>query len=131
MHGVVKIRGLGTLYSLTELPEDRSELDLVEEGAAVAVPPELGGWPIGAVSQPSPRLGRCKADPKKFRLFELADELEPAGYEPTGLTYGGVYTPEMWRRLVKMIPMRRAFAAIPADPPGVMEKALEYIREGR
>jgi len=131
MHGVVKIRGLNTLYSLKELPEDRSELDLVEEGAWISVPPEITDWPPEVTDPPPPTVARSKVDPKKYRLFRLAGDVEPAGYEPTGLSYGGVRTPEGWRRRVRMISADRAFAAIPPDPPGVWEEAMRIMRENR
>ena len=131
MHGVVKIRGLNSLYSLKELPEDRDELDLVEEGAWITVPPDITAWPPEVTDPPPPTVARSKDDPKKFRLFRLAGDVEPAGYEPTGLSYGGVRTPEQWTRTVKNIPWRRAFAAIPPDPPGVWEEAMRSMRENR
>ena len=132
MHGVVSIKGLDTLYSLIELPlpEDRQELDIVEEGATIIVPHNIAEWPIGTDRPPPPAPGRCKTDPEKYRLFRLASEVEPAGYEPTGLMYGGAYSPEQWRRLAEAIPAIRAFESIPADPPGVMSEARRHIREG-
>ncbi len=131
MHGVVKVRGLDTLYWLPELPDDRSELDLVEEGATASVSPGLEDFPDGLERPCYPPLGRCKSDPKQYRLFHGRKEVEHAGYEPTGHFYGGTRSPEQWRNLVKRIPAMRAFAAIPPDPPGVMEAAMRYIREGR
>ncbi len=131
MHGVVTIRGLDTLYWLDELPDDRGELDLVEEGATVAVPPGLEDFPDGLERRSYPALGRHKDDPKQYRLFRHEEEIEPAGFEPIESFYGGHYSPKQWRWLVKQIPAMRAFAAIPPDPPGVMEEALRYIREGR
>ncbi len=131
MHGVVKIRGLTTLYYLPELPDDRSELDLVEEGATVALAPGLEDFPDGPIGSTYPPLGRCQADPKRYRLFRDRAEVGAAGYEPVELFYGGSRSPEHWRNLARQIPAMRALAAIPPDPPGVMEEALRYIREGR
>ena len=131
MHGVVTIRGLDTLYALTELPDDRSELDLVVEGATVSVSPGLEDFPDGLKRPCYPPLGRCKSDPKQFRLFHDRKKLKAAGFEPTGLFYGGCVTPDQWPWLVKRIPGMRAFAAIPPDPPGAWEAAMRYIREGR
>jgi len=129
MHGLVKIKGLNALYFLEELPEDREELDLVVEGGGVSVPPDIVDWPEGA-DQPMRVLGVSRSDPRRYRLFRSPGEVGPAGFDPTSLNYGGIYTPRMWQLLAKGIPDMRAFEATPADPPGAWEEAMRYIREG-
>ncbi len=134
MHGVVKIKGLKFLYNLMELPEDPEvcqELETVEEGAWITAPPDIADWPEGADRPVVPTLGQSLADKKVYRLFKHETELEPAGFKPVRMTYGGVYSREQWSQLVKAIPRMRAFAAIPADPPEVTEAAWRSIREGR
>ena len=95
------------------------------------MPRDITAWPPEMTDPPSSTLARSRVDPKDFRLFRVADDVEPAGYEPTGLSFGGIYTPEMRRQRVKRIPGDRAFAAIPPDPPGVWEEAMRIMRENR
>jgi hypothetical protein len=133
---VVKIPELRTLYYLNEVPANRDDLERsgveIVEGASVEVPWDLGRWPEGTDSPPPPTLGVSKADPKRYREFKSPQELEPAGFETTGMTYGGAYDLVQWARLVKLIPSLKAIEAIKGnDPPGAMDEAMRYIREAR
>jgi hypothetical protein len=131
MHGVVKIHGLNTLYYLIELPEKTDELEIVE-GGTIEIPPDIGDWPIGTERPPIRTLAVSKTDPKQFKLFKYPDQVEAAGFEPTGLNYGGAYSPWQWKKLVEIIPSMKAFEAIGGnDRPGAMDEAMRYIREAR
>lgn len=131
MRCVVKVPGLDTIYSLMEVPAGRDGL-VIEEGAWIEVPPDIVDWPDGADRPPSPTLGVSRSDPGHYRLFKRPEEVEAAGFEPTGKSFGGHYSPSQWERLVRRIPSMRAFEAIKGnDRPGAMDEALRYIREAR
>jgi hypothetical protein len=131
MHGVVKIHGLNSVYFLKEVPEEGDNWK-IEEGAWVEVPSDIADWPDETDSPPPPTLAVSKSDPKKYRMFKRPEEVEPAGFEPTGMSYGGVYSPRQWERLVEAIPFMRSFEAIKGnDPPGAMDEALRSIRGAR
>jgi hypothetical protein len=131
MHGLVKIHGLNALYYVIEVPEKSDDWDIVE-GGTVEVPPDIADWPNGTKRPPPRTLAVCKADPKRYKLFKYPEQVEPEGFEPTGLNYGGAYSPWQWKRLVELIPSMRAFESIKGnDHPGAMDQAMSYIREAR
>jgi hypothetical protein len=136
MQCVVVIPELSTVYFLIEVPANRGDLERdgmkIVEGAWIEVPADLGEWPIGTDRPPVRTLGVCKTDPKHYREFKYPDEVEPAGFEPTGMTYGGAYSPRQWHRLAERIPALKAFEAITGnDRPGAMDEAMSYIRQAR
>jgi hypothetical protein len=136
MHCVAKIPELSTIYYLIEVPANRDDLERdgveIVEGAWVEVPSDPGEWPIGTDSPPPRTLGVSKTNPKHYREFKYPEEVEQAGFEPTGMSYGGAYSPAHWERLVERIPSMKAFEAIKGnDRPGAMDEALRYIREAR
>lgn len=131
MHGIVKIRGLNGVYYLTEIPEKSDDWE-IEEGAWVEVPANISEWPEGTDRPPPKTLAVSKADRKHYRLFKYPEEVERSGFEPTGMSYAGAYSPSQWKKLVTAIPFMRSFEAIKGnDPPGVMDEALRSIREAR
>jgi hypothetical protein len=134
MQCVVKIPELNTIFflaQLEELPEDREDWEIVPD-AWVEVPRDIADWPMGTDRPPPRTLGVCKTNPKHYREFKYPGEAEKAGFEPTGMLYGGAYSPSQWERLVTRIPAMKAFEAIKGnDPPGAMDKALRSIREAR
>jgi hypothetical protein len=133
MQCVVKIPELNTIYfvaQLKELPEAGEGVE-VEEGAWVEVPRNIADWPI-ETDRPPRTLGVSKTNPKHYREFKYPDELEKAGFRPTGLNFGGTYSPSQWERLSEAIPAMKAFEAIQGnDPPGAMDEALRLIRVAR
>ena len=134
MQCVVKIPELNTIFfvaELKEIPEARDGVE-IEEGAWVEVPKDIADWPIGTDRPPLRTLGVSKNNPKHYREFKYPAEVEKAGFEPTGMTYGGAYSPSQWERLAERIPALKAFEAITGnDRPGAMDEALRYIREAR
>jgi hypothetical protein len=129
MHGIVKIHGLSAIYYLMEVPNESDDWE-VEEGAWIEVPSDIADWPIGTNSPPPPTLAVSKFNPKHYKMFKHQEEVERDGFEPTGMSYGGVYSPSQWKRLVERIPSMRAFEAIKGnDRPGAMDEALRFIRE--
>jgi hypothetical protein len=131
MRGVVKIHGLSAIYYLMELPEESDDWD-VEPGAWIEIPADIADDPIGIDDPPPRTLAVCRSNPKHYRLFKDPDEVERAGFEPTGMNFGGVYSPSQWSRFVKIIPSLIAFEAIgDNDRPGAMDDAMRYIREAR
>jgi hypothetical protein len=131
MHGVVKIHGLDAIYYLPELPDEGDDWE-IEEGAWVEVGPDVEDDPTGPDRPASWTLAISKDDPKHYRLFKYPEGVESAGFEPTGRSYGGVYSRSMWERLAEAIPWMRSFEAIGGnDPPGAMDEALRSIREAR
>jgi hypothetical protein len=134
MQCVVKIPELNTIFFVAELrkiPEARDGVEIVPE-AWVEVPRDIADWPIGTDRPPPRTLGICKTNPKHYREFKYPDEVEKAGFEPTGMNYGGAYSPSQWEQLAKRIPAMKAFEAITGnDRPGAMDDAMRYIREAR
>jgi hypothetical protein len=131
MHCVVKIPGLSSIYSLTEVPAVRDGLE-VEEGAWIEIPADIADYPIGTDNPPPRTLAVSKADPKHYKLFKYPEEVERDGFEPTGLSFGGRYSPSEWSRLAAIIPSMKRFESIKGnDRPGAMDEAMRYIREAR
>lgn len=131
MRCVAKIPGVDTIYELEETPADREGLE-IEEGAWVEVPSDRSDRPAGIDRLLQRTLGRSTTDPKHYKLFEHPGEVEPAGFEPTGMIYSGRYSPSAWERFARAIPSIKAFHAMPDDdPPGAVDQALRYLREAR
>jgi hypothetical protein len=130
MHGAVTIPEMYTTFFLGELPENREGLK-VDEGAWVEIPEDLSLWPEGTVA-PQQTLCRSTTDPKIYKVFKYDSQIDRSMFMPTGTTYGGVYTREMWERFVRDLPDIKAFHAIKGnDRPGAMDEVLRSIREAR
>ena len=54
MRCVVKVPGLSSIYSLTEVPADREGLE-VEEGAWIEIPADIADYPTGVDNPPRGR----------------------------------------------------------------------------
>jgi hypothetical protein len=136
MRCVVRIPWMYTILALAEAPGGRDDLERegleIEEGAWVEVPPDVADWPTDYDRLAERTLGRCRAEPRHYKLFRHPDEADRAGFDSTGMVFGGVYTPAMWRRFAEALPEIKAFHEIPDDdPPGAYEEALRYLREAR
>jgi hypothetical protein len=136
MQCVAKIPWMYSIISLSEIPEGRDALERegleIEEGAWVEVPPDIIHWPTDYEHLAERTLGRSQADPKHYKMFKNLEEAERSGFEPTGMSYGGAYTPAMWERFTTAIPAMKAFHAIPDDDdPGAGDLALSYLRRAR
>ena len=134
MQCAVKIPELSTIYVVTMLEEYLKPSDGVEivKDAWVETPMNIAEWPDGEERPPVRTLGVSRTDPKHFREFKHANELEKDGFEPTGMSYGGIYSPSQWERLAERIPAMKAFEAIKGhDRPGAMDEALRSIRAAR
>jgi hypothetical protein len=130
MQCVVKIPALNTLYYLEEIPPPDEDL-VIEEGAWVDVSRD-GEDSNGTDREPEWTLGLSGSDPSHYKLFEYPDQVEAAGFEPTGMRYGGFYLLPHWERLMSILPSLKAFEAMEDnDPPGAMDEAMRYIRGGR
>ena len=110
-------------------PDPSLGLEVVE-GGWIEIPPGVFDQPEGAEYRPQ-NLGVCRSDPRHFRSFRHPEEVEAAGFESTGLSYGGAYSAAMWERFVARLPSIRAWYAIPDDPPEVMKAVLHDLGEVR
>lgn len=132
MQCVVKIPELNTIFfvaGLEEIPVVPEGVEIVPEGR-VESPPDISAWPQGERRPLPPTLGVSRSDPTLYREFKSPEELELAGFEPTGMNYGGAYSPWAWQQLAERIPALKAFDAITGnDRPGAMDEAMRYIRE--
>jgi hypothetical protein len=130
MYGSVKIPGMHAIFFLMELPEEREGLD-VEEGAWVEIPSNIGLWSEGA-DDPRQTLCRSTSDPLHYKLFRGDRGINPAEFEPTGMSFGGTLSSSAWRRFAEGVPAIKAFHAIPdTEPPGAMDEILRSIRGAR
>ncbi len=136
MRCVVKIPWMFSIISLGEMPRDCDALERegleIEEGGWVEVPPDLVSLPVDNDRLAERTLGRSQADPRHYKMFKHPDDAARAGFDLTGMSYGGAYTPAMWARFTTAIPSLKAFHEIPDDdPPGAVDLALSYLRRER
>ena len=136
MRCVVRLPWMYSIFSLSEIPPDREYLERqgleIEEGAWVEVPSDLPDWPARNGQLAKRVLGRCGTNPQHYKMFKTLEEAERSGFEPTGMSHGGDYTPAMWSRFASALPKIKAFHEIPDDdPPGAGDLALSYLRRDR
>ena len=134
MQCVVRVPELKMIFfvaGLKAIPEAPEGVE-IEPEAWVEVPRDIADWPLGTHRPPPSTLGISKTNRKYYREFKYPDELEKEGFEPTGMVYGGAYSPWQWERLAERIPALKAFEAITGnDRPGAMDEAMSYIRKAR
>lgn len=136
MRCVARIPWMYAILSLEEVPDDLDWLASqgveIEVGAWVKNPADCRSWPTTDEALAERTLGRCSNNPKHYKMFKTRDEAERAGFVPTGLIQGGLYTPTMCARFSSAIPQMKKFHEIPDDdPPGSVELALSYLRRDR
>ncbi len=112
----VKIPGMRSLYFLMDLPDDREDLDDIEEGAWIEIHRTLYFWREGA-DRPEVFLCRSRDDPRHCTLFQR-DEIDATEWEETGLNFGGTFSRESWREFAERLRTIRAFQTIPDDRDG-------------
>ncbi len=125
----VKIPLMYAIFFMEDRPEEQEDME-IEEGAWAEVPPNLYRRPDRSKA-PEVLLCRSTTDPKHYRVFHDRNEIDPSGFTPTGMTYGGLYTRSMWERFSGAWPEIKPFYTHPdTDPPGAFEEAMRYIRRG-
>lgn len=121
----ITIEPLNTMVFLLDRPIG-DEWD-VEEGVQLDVPMNYDDW-LEGTPPPEHLLCRSTSDGKAYKIFRYRAEVDPAEFQPTGRTFGGVLSKSTWERFVKTLPIMLANLAIPDEEPS--ESGDEVVRGG-
>ncbi len=110
----VTVEPLNSIFFLAEAPEGDG-WD-VQEGVSLDIPSNYDAWPEGAEC-PEQVLCTSTSDPKHYKLFKYAKDIDRGEFRPTGRNFGGVYSHSSWERFVKHLPATLAVLEIPDSVP--------------
>lgn len=120
---------LRTMAFLAERPADgRWE---VQDDVEIDIPPNFSDWPEG-VEAPEQVLCISTSDPKYYKLFKYARDIDPAEFKETGMAFGGVYSRTAWSRFATSLSAALGDDDVGVDEPaGATEDAVRAIKAGR
>ena len=103
----------------------------IQEDVGIDVPANYALRPEGA-APPDSVLAVSTADPRLYKVFRYRREAAPAGYQPTGKNFGGVFSRPAWEHFVTSLLEALANQAGDEDePPGATDAALRALKGGR
>jgi hypothetical protein len=124
----VTVEPLNSIFFVSDRPEPGPWLSRVEEGVGLDFSFYIYSWPDG---EPPPEqvVGVSIEDPKHYKIFKYASEVERAGFRPTGKNFGGIFSKGTWERFAAELP------TVLTLPPGEDEERqaplLHASEEGR
>jgi hypothetical protein len=62
------------------------------------------------------------SNPKSYRVVTNPRDIEPLGYRPAGLDFGGLFPKAVWERFAKEVPSAIRILAIGDDEPAEATK---------
>jgi len=120
---------LQTMVFLSEPPEnDHWE---VQDGVQIDIPANYSDRPEGA-DVPEQILCVSTFEPKRYKVFKSSRDIDPAEFQQTGMSFGGVFSRTAWERFAKSLPATLA-EPDPAEeePPGATDAAVQAIKGER
>ncbi len=120
---------LNAIHFLSERPQ--GEGLKIQEGVGLDIPSNLELWPSG---EPGPEQVLCVSlsDPKHYKLFKFSRDIDPTEFEPTGKSFGGVFSKTAWERFWRVLSTKESSDPnAEIDPPGPYEEAMRSLRGDR
>jgi hypothetical protein len=122
----VTIEPFNATFFVSERP-DNTEWE-VQGGVELDLPFNYGTWPDGA-EPPEQILCTSVSDPKRYKVFKYARDIDTAEFQPTGKHFGGIYSRSTWSRFMKNLPGALAVQNVPdTETPGATDEAVAAIK---
>ena len=123
----VTIEPLKAVYFLNEPPA--GDLWDVQDGISLDIPANYDSWPVGSEC-PEQILCTSTSDPRHYKVFKNAKDVDRHEFQPTGKRFGGVYSRTSWERFVKNLPATLAVLKIP-DQESLDVRSVPLDRSGK
>ncbi|MGP0062442.1 MAG: hypothetical protein ACLQGP_02410 [Isosphaeraceae bacterium] len=122
----VTIEPFNAIFFVSESPgADEWE---VQEGAELDLPFNYDSWPEGA-EPPEQILCTSVSDPKRYKIFKYARDIDPGEFQPTGKHFGGIYSRSTWSRFMENLPGALTVQnVLDTEPPGATDRAVAAIK---